>query len=76
MKKEFAIVLAVDELRGWRATQRKAAQGEWTGVEGEFLATCRALLADEADRLDFFESSFGNPEPWKDFADLCGRGTI
>jgi hypothetical protein len=49
MKEESAIAPAMSGLAGRRTAEREPSQDERAGVEGEFLPSAHALLADETD---------------------------
>jgi hypothetical protein len=68
VEREFAIAPAMDEVGGRRTAQRETAEYERPGVESEFLLAARALLANEADRFNLFESLFGDAEAWENLS--------
>lgn len=73
VKEEFAVAPTMDELGGWRPTQRETAENERPRVEGEFLTAEGPLFADQANRLDLPEAPSGNSNGGQVVADYGGN---
>jgi len=58
VKEEIAVASPMNELSRWRPAQRKSAENERTRIEGEFLASGRSLLPDQANGFDLLPSPF------------------
>lgn len=60
MKEEFAVAPTMNELGGWRLTQRETAEDERSCMKGKFLFAIVALLADELNGIELFQPPFGD----------------
>ena len=76
MEKELTAMPGVSELVARWSTQRNAAEDKGSRIIGEVLLSILALLADEYDGFELFESVLGDANGRKESANWSVRDRL